>query len=118
MSLKTDRVRLAYKRLKRNLTIFFTLWFLAILLAVTLIISSFFIFNNFLLKLWAMILILMMAVKIAYDAASGIKRDYDQFKEDTGQTDHSLALMMSDAGFKPPKQPDNPQQPPVQQSQA
>ncbi|MGI0100099.1 MAG: hypothetical protein ACREBH_00010 [Candidatus Micrarchaeaceae archaeon] len=101
----SGKVRIAYIRLRRRIMIFFTLWFLAILLAVSLIISSFFVFNNFLLKLWAIILILMMCTKIAYDAALGIKKQYEQFKEDTGQTDASLQKIMEQ-----PKQGQEPQQ--------
>ena len=108
MSARTASIRVAYIRLKRKLTIFFTLWFLAILLSVTLVISSFFVFNNFVLKLWAIILVLMMSVKVAYDTATGMKREYEQFKEDTGHTDSSLKTLMSSAGLEPPKQPDKP----------
>ena len=86
----SERVRTSYGRLRRRITIFFTLWFIAILLAVTLIISSFFIFNNPVLKSWALLLIFLMFVKIAYDIASDIRAKYEQFKKETGKTDEQL----------------------------
>lgn len=96
-------LRISYIRLKRRLQIFFALWFLAILSAVSLIISSFFVFNNFVLKLWALIIVLMLFTKIAYDTAARMRREYTDFKKETGQTDESLSKLA--AQTPPPTQP-------------
>ena len=85
------KLRYAYVRLKRKVSLYFTLWFLALLAGVSLIIDSIFISGEaYTLKLWSTALVMILAIKLAYDATSNVKRQYTEFKEENKQTDRSL----------------------------
>jgi len=85
------KIRYAYVRLKRRIAIYFTLWFLALLAGVSLIIDSIFIGGSASpLKLWSAVLVLILAVKLAFEAAANMKNKYEQFKEETRTTDEAL----------------------------
>ncbi len=85
------KLRYAYVRLKRKISLYFTLWFLALLAGVSLIIDSIFISNEaYTLKLWSAALVLILAVKLAYDATTNVRRQYMEFKSENKQTDQSL----------------------------
>jgi len=85
------KIRYAYVRLRRRIAIYFTLWFLALLAGVSLIIDSIFIGGALTpLKLWSTALVLILAIKLAFEAASNMKVKYEQFKEETHQTDETL----------------------------
>jgi len=85
------KIRYAYVRLKRKIAVYFTLWFLALLAGVSLILDSIFISNTaFTLKLWSTFLVLLLAVKLAWDSTKNMRTEYSQFKNETKQTDESL----------------------------
>lgn len=85
------KIRYAYARLKRRIAIYFTLWFLALLAGVTLIIYSLFIRgDNLALKLWSTLLVLMLAVKLAYEASENMRRKYEMFKTEEKVPDSVL----------------------------
>lgn len=85
------RIRYAYARLKRKLGLYVILWFLALLAAVSLILDSIFIKDTLLsLKLWSAILVVLLGVKLAYDASTKLKQDYMEFKSQYKQTEGSL----------------------------
>lgn len=85
------KIRYAYARLRRKVALYFTLWFLALLAGVSLIIDSIFIGENVLsLKIWSAALVVLLAVKLAYDAHANLKREYKSFKEEYNQTDSTL----------------------------
>jgi len=83
------KIRFAYIRLKRKVQLYFTLWFLALLAGVSLIIDSIFVPNDT-LKLWSTVLVVILAVKLSYDSSLNMRREYEQFKEKHEQTDNSL----------------------------
>lgn len=88
------KVRYAYVRFKRKLQLYITLWFLALLAAVSLILDSIFIEQHlFALKVWSAILVVLLGMKLAYDIGNRIKRDYMDFKEEHGQTGKSLRYL-------------------------
>ena len=67
------------------------MWFLALLAAVSLIMDSIFIQNTlYALKLWSAILVVLLGVKLAYDASTKLKHDYEGFKEEYNQTDITI----------------------------
>lgn len=85
------KIRYAYSRLKRKMALYFTLWFLALLAGVSLILDSIFISGTATpLKLWSTIVVLMLAIKLAWDASKNIRNEYSEFKEENKQTDASL----------------------------
>ncbi|MGI0100182.1 MAG: hypothetical protein ACREBH_00435 [Candidatus Micrarchaeaceae archaeon] len=85
------KIRYAYARLKRKMALYFTLWFLALLAGVSLIIDSIFINSSATpLKLWSIILVVLLSAKLAYDTAEKMKTEYNQFKHENKQTDNSL----------------------------
>lgn len=88
------KVRYAYARLKRKLELYITLWFLALLAAVSLILDSIFIQEHVLaLKIWSAILVVLLGMKLAYDIGNRIKKEYNDFKDEHGQTDKSLRYL-------------------------
>ncbi len=85
------KIRYAYARLKRKIAVYFTLWFLALLAGVSLVIDSIFISNGAAsLKIWSTLIVIMLSVKLAYDAATNMKKEYTEFKTENKQTDSSL----------------------------
>ena len=85
------KIRYAYARLRRKVALYFTLWFLALLAGVSLVIDSIFINSSATpLKLWSIILVLLLAMKLAYDTAAKMKSEYDEFKAENKQTAASL----------------------------
>lgn len=85
------KIRYAYARFKRKLALYMLLWFLALLAAVSLIIDSVFITNGaYVLRIWSAILVILIGLKLAYDASTRIKQEYTSFKEEYNQTDKSL----------------------------
>lgn len=84
-------IRYAYVRLKRKLALYFTLWFLALLAGVSLVIDSIFIGPNVTpLKLWSAILVVLLAIKLAYDSATKMKKEYTDFKDENNLTNQVL----------------------------
>jgi 4-hydroxybenzoate polyprenyltransferase len=85
------KIRYGYARLKRKIEIYFTLWFLALLAGVSLVIDSIFVSNDALpLKIWSVILVLLLALKLAYDASANARKQYFAFKEEHNITDSTL----------------------------
>ncbi|MDE1871473.1 MAG: hypothetical protein KGI06_04525 [Candidatus Micrarchaeota archaeon] len=85
------KIRYAYARLKRKMALYFTLWFLALLAAVSLIMDSIFIGENVIsLKIWSAALVILIAIKLAYDAQLNLKKEYKSFKDEYNQTDTTL----------------------------
>jgi hypothetical protein len=85
------KIRYAYVRLKRKLALYFTLWFLALLAGVSLIIDSIFINPTVVsLKWWSVVLVMLLAIKLAYDSANKMRKEYTDFKEETKLTDQTL----------------------------
>ncbi len=85
------KIRYGYARLKRKIAVYFTLWFLALLAGVSLVVDSISISNAALpLKLWSMVVVLMLAIKLAYDAMQNMRKEYTAFKVESGQTDAAL----------------------------
>ena len=77
------RIRYAYARLKRKIALYFTLWFLALLAGVSLVIDGIFISKNAApLKWWDAVIVLMLAIKLAYDTGIKLKKEYTDFKEE------------------------------------
>lgn len=88
------RIRYAYARLKRRIEVYFTLWFLALLAGVSLVIDSIFISNSAApLKVWSVLIVVMLAIKLAYDTATNMKKEYTEFKQEHKQTDQSLSQL-------------------------
>lgn len=95
------RIRYAYVRLKRKVAIYFTLWFLALLAGVSLVLDSIFISSSASsLKIWSIIIVILLAIKLAYDTGTNMKKEYDQFKEKNNQTDASLRTIDSQPATK------------------
>lgn len=85
------KIRYAYFRLRRKMALYFTLWFLALLAGVSLILDSIFISGTASpLKLWSTFLVLMLAVKLAWDASKNMRQEYVNFKQDSKLNDESL----------------------------
>jgi predicted transglutaminase-like protease len=85
------KIRYAYARFRRKLALYILLWFLALLAAVSLIIDSVFIPNAaYTLKIWSVVLVILIGLKLAYDASTKIKDEYSSFKQEYNQTDQSL----------------------------
>ena len=73
------KVKWAYIRFKEKLALSFTLYFIALLLGISLILSSEFVYNNYLLKVWSVVLLILLFIKVAYDAGVNMKRQYSDF---------------------------------------
>jgi hypothetical protein len=73
-------IRYAFIRFKRKMALSLALWFIALLLGVSLIIASQFIYNNPILKIWSVILVIVLFIKLAYDTGSNMNREYREFK--------------------------------------
>ncbi len=87
-------IRYAYVRLRRRLELYFTLWFLALLAGVSLIIDSIFINPTATsLKLWSVLLVVLLAIKLAYDSATKMKKDYITFRDENKLTDELLRFI-------------------------
>jgi 4-hydroxybenzoate polyprenyltransferase len=85
------KIRFAYARMIRRIGIYFTLWFLALLAGVSLVIDSIFVSNDALpLKVWSVVLVLILAIKLAYDASNNAKKEYMSFKEENKISDSGL----------------------------
>ena len=84
------RIKYAYLRLKRNLALYFTLWFLALLAAVSLVIDSIFIPNNSSLRVWSSLLVILLFIKLSYDVYTNMRNQYEAWKEAHKQTDSTL----------------------------
>lgn len=81
------KIRYAYARLKRKLALYITLWFLALLAAVSLIIDSIFLTRSGLvLKVWSTVLVVILGAKLAYDASSKMRTEYAEFRREYGST--------------------------------
>ena len=77
------KMRYAYARLKRKIAVYFTLWFLALLAGVSLIIDGIFISKNAApLKWWDAIIVLMLAIKLAYDTGIKMRKEYNDFRNE------------------------------------
>jgi|GEM_PF-1369673 hypothetical protein len=88
------RIRYAYIRLKRKLRFYFTLWFLALLSGVSLIIDSIFINPTVVpLKLWSVVLVVLIAVKLAYDSAARMRKEYYDFKKNEEALERGQSAM-------------------------
>ncbi len=84
-------IRFAYVRLKRRLALYFTLWFLALLAGVSLVIDSIFINPTVIsLKLWSVVLVVLLAVKLAYDSVTRMQNEYKEFKTENKLSDATL----------------------------
>jgi hypothetical protein len=75
------KVRWAYLNLKRKIELQFTLYLIALLLATSLIIANF-VYDNPLLKIWSVILVILLFVKIGYDSVETMRREYADFRTD------------------------------------
>jgi len=85
------KIRYAYIRFKRKLELYIILWFLALLAAISLIMYIVFTPNaSTVLKIWSGLLVILIGLKLAYDASTKIRDDYKTFKEQYKQTDKSL----------------------------
>jgi glucan phosphoethanolaminetransferase (alkaline phosphatase superfamily) len=74
------KIRFAFVRLRRKIALYFTLWFLALLTGVSLIVYVIFINPTvYSLKIWSVVLVVMLSVKLAYDLASAMKKEYADF---------------------------------------
>lgn len=77
------RIRYTYARLKRKIAVYFTLWFLALLAGVSLVIDGIFISKNAApLKWWDAVIVIMLAVKLAYDTGIKMKKEYMDFRDE------------------------------------
>lgn len=83
------RIRYSYARLKRKIGIYFTLWFLALLAGVSLVIDSIYLSTDP-LKLWSIMLVVILTVKLSYDASNNAKKQYVDFKEENNISDIAL----------------------------
>ena len=72
------KVKWAYLRFKRKLTVVLGLYFIAILMSVSLILASEFVFNNPILKLWSTVLVVILFVKISHDTRKNLRYQYAQ----------------------------------------
>ena len=84
------KLKYAYMKLQRNLALYFTLWFLALLAAVSLVIDSMFVPNSSPLKFWSSILVILLFIKLSYDVYLNMKDQYEAWKEAHKQTDSTL----------------------------
>jgi uncharacterized membrane protein len=88
------KIRYGYARLKRKIAVYFTLWFLALLAGISLVLDSIFISSTANpLKIWSVLIVLMLAIKLAYDTATNMKKEYVEFKAEHNQTDKSLSQL-------------------------
>jgi hypothetical protein len=84
------KIRFAFVRLRRKIALYFTLWFLALLTGVSLIVYVIFINPTvYSLKIWSVVLVVMLSVKLAYDLASAMKKEYADFAR------HYILLILS-----------------------
>ncbi len=74
------KLKWAYIQFKRKVEVAYTVYFLAILLGVSLLISSYFVYNNAALKIWSILLIILLFAKLSYDAARNMKREYEEYR--------------------------------------
>jgi len=85
------KLRYSYARLKRKIEIYFTLWFLALLAGVSLVIDSIFVSNDALpLKLWSILLVVLLALKLSYDASNNAKKQYFSFRDENKLSDTTI----------------------------
>ena len=85
------KLRYSYARLRRKIEIYFTLWFLALLAGVSLVVDSIFVSNDALpLKLWSILLVVLLALKLSYDASNNAKKQYMEFKQENKLPESTL----------------------------
>ncbi len=84
------RVEIAYRELKRNFTIYFSLLLLAFIAATSLVIYGIFYYNNGLGRVWSAVVILLLFIKLGYDAIKNMRQRYREFKEEHELTDKML----------------------------
>ena len=75
------KIRLAYINFKYRVAFYFTLWVLALLAALSLIIAGIFYQGSTTLKLWSAVLVILIFVKLGYDVHLNMRRQYERFKE-------------------------------------
>ena len=81
------KIKLAYLHFKRRIALYFTLWVLALLAGVSLLIAGIFYQYSLVLKLWSTLLVVLLFIKLGYDAILNMKNQYEGFKETDGLTD-------------------------------
>jgi hypothetical protein len=87
------KIRYAYVRLKRKIAVYFTLWFLALLAGVSLVIDGIFITQNAApLRWWDAAIVIMLAMKLAYDTGIKMKKEYTTFREENKKIDLDAPL--------------------------
>ena len=78
------RLRWDYEELKRKIALLYTIWFIALVGGLSLIIASEFL-NNTPLKYWSIFIATMIFVKVAYDIKLRTKVAYQQYYDDHNQ---------------------------------
>ena len=84
------KIELAYIDLKNKLALYYTLWLLALLAGMTLVIAGIFAKSGEILKLWSVILVILLFIKVSYDAVLNMNKEYTRFKEEHQVTDDLL----------------------------
>ena len=84
------RIKLAYMHLKRRIALYFTLWILALLAGVSLLVAGIFYQYSIVLKLWSTLLVVLLFIKLGYDAILNMRNQYTTFKQQSGVTDNAL----------------------------
>ncbi len=78
------KIKLAYMHFKRKIALYFTLWILALLAGVSLLVAGIFYQGSTVLKLWSTILVVLLFIKLGYDAILNMRHQYDSFRETDG----------------------------------
>lgn len=84
------KIKLAYLHLKRKIAVYFILWISALIAGASLMIASLFYPYSLVLKLWTVVLIVLIFVKLGYNVAADMKQKYESFKSDKKVTDNTL----------------------------
>jgi hypothetical protein len=84
------KIKLAYLRFKWKIALYFTLWLVALIAGAGLLIAVIFFQYSRILRVCFLVIVLLIFVKLAYDASRGMRHQYDNFKQENGVTDETL----------------------------
>lgn len=72
------KLRLAYLNFRKEAAIIFSIWTLAFIAGIGLIIASEFIYNNIEIKIFAVVLALLLFARIIYDVWKDVRLEYEK----------------------------------------
>lgn len=84
------KMEIAYRELKRSIYLYFSLMLFAFIAVVSFLIYGLLNWYIPLVRIWSIIVVVMLFLKLGYDAIEDIKRRYQEFKEENDLTDKKM----------------------------